>query len=250
MNRYFIYIAYNGTRFCGWQNQPNGISVQQCIEEKLSIVLRQPVFIVGAGRTDAGVHARRMVAHFDVENPVDDLTLLTDKLQNMLPSDIAIDKIVRVHDDAHARFDALSRTYRYYVSDSKNPFNYEWVCRMSLKGMDFEKMNEACTILREYADFTSFSKLHTDVKTHICRIVFARWEQEDGMWVFTIQADRFLRNMVRAIVGTLFEVGRGKCSLADFRQVIEAQDRCRAGTSVPAQGLSLIDITYPAFIFL
>ena len=250
MNRYFIYIAYNGTRFCGWQNQPNGLSVQQCIEDKLNIVLRQPIFIVGAGRTDAGVHARRMVAHFDVNNPIDDLELLADKLQNILPYDIAVERITRVHDDAHARFDALSRTYRYYVSDCKNPFNYEWVCRMSLKGMDFVKMNEACKILFEYTDFTSFSKLHTDVKTHICSIAFAQWEQEDGMWVFTIQADRFLRNMVRAIVGTLFEVGRGKCSLLDFRQVIEAKDRCRAGTSVPAQGLSLIDVTYPENIFL
>ena len=250
MNRHFIYIAYNGTRYCGWQNQPNGLSVQQCIEDKLSSVQRQPVFIVGAGRTDAGVHARRMVAHFDVENPIDDLNLLTDKLQNMLPYDIAIERFARVHNDAHARFDALSRTYRYYISDSKNPFNYEWVCRMSLKGMDFEKMNEACKILCEYSDFTSFSKLHTDVKTHICRINFAQWEQKDGMWIFTIQANRFLRNMVRAIVGTLFEVGRGKCSFSDFRQVIEAKDRCRAGTSVPAQGLSLEDITYPENIFL
>jgi len=226
------------------------LSVQQCIEDKLNIVLRQPIFIVGAGRTDAGVHARRMVAHFDVNNPIDDLELLADKLQNILPYDIAVERITRVHDDAHARFDALSRTYRYYVSDCKNPFNYEWVCRMSLKGMDFVKMNEACKILFEYTDFTSFSKLHTDVKTHICSIAFAQWEQEDEMWVFTIQADRFLRNMVRAIVGTLFEVGRGKCSLSDFRQVIEAKDRCRAGTSVPAQGLSLIDVTYPENIFL
>ena len=249
MYRYFIYIAYNGTRYCGWQNQPNGLSVQQCLEEKLTVLLRQPVFIVGAGRTDAGVHARQMVAHFDVENPIDDLELLAGKLQNLLPYDIAVDRIVRVRNEAHARFDALSRTYRYYISDRKNPFNYEWVCRMSLKGIDFDLMNEACNILNEYADFTSFSKLHTDVKTHICRIAYAQWEQEDEMWVFTIQADRFLRNMVRAIVGTLFEVGRGKCSLSDFRQVIEAKDRCKAGTSVSAHGLSLINITYPAELF-
>jgi tRNA pseudouridine38-40 synthase len=250
MNRYFIYIAYNGTRYCGWQNQPNGLSIQQCIEEKLTVLLRQPVFIVGAGRTDAGVHARQMVAHFDVENPVDDVELLADKLQNMLPYDIAVEQIVRVCADAHARFDALSRTYKYYISDRKDPFNCEWVCRMSLKGIDFDLMNEACKILVEYTDFTSFSKVHTDVKTHICRITHAQWEHENGIWVFTIQADRFLRNMVRAIVGTLFEVGRGKCTLAGFRQVIEAKDRCQAGTSVPANGLSLVDITYPLTIFL
>jgi len=225
------------------------LSVQQCIEEKLSILLRQPIFIVGAGRTDAGVHARQMVAHFDSENPVDDLELLAEKLTNMLPYDIAIERIVRVRQNAHARFDALSRTYRYYISDCKNPFNYEWVCRMSLKGIDFAKMNEACKILCEYSDYTSFSKLHTDVKTHTCSIAYAHWEQEDGMWVFTIQANRFLRNMVRAIVGTLFEVGRSKCSLSDFRQVIEAKDRCQAGASVPAKGLSLVNITYPESIF-
>jgi tRNA pseudouridine38-40 synthase len=190
-----------------------------------------------------------MVAHFDTENMVDDLELLAEKLKNLLPDDITVERIVRVREDAHARFDALSRTYRYYISDHKDPFANEWVCRMSLKGIDFERMNEACKILFEYADFTSFSKLHTDVKTHICRITYAQWEQENGIWVFTIQADRFLRNMVRAIVGTLFEVGRGKCSLSEFRQVIEAKDRCRAGASVPAKGLSLVEITYPAELF-
>jgi len=249
VNRYFIYIAYNGTRFCGWQNQPNGLSVQQCIEEKLSILQRQPVFIVGAGRTDAGVHARQMVAHFDVENPIENEALIVNKLNGLLPDDIAVERIVRVRKDAHARFDALSRTYKYYITDCKNPFNYEWVCRMPLKALDFAQMNEACKILCEYADFTSFSKLHTDVKTHICRIACAEWKKEGEIWVFTIQADRFLRNMVRAIVGTLFEVGRGKCSLSDFRQVIEAKDRCRAGASVPAKGLSLVEIIYPAELF-
>ena len=249
MNRYFIYLAYNGTRYCGWQIQPNGLSLQQCIEDKLSILLRSPISIVGAGRTDAGVHARQMVAHFDVENPIDDLRLLTDKLNNLLPYDIAIERIVRVHEEAHARFNALSRTYRYYISDRKDPFCDEWVCRMSLKGIDFERMNDACKVLYEYSDFTSFSKLHTDVKTHICRIAYAQWKQEDGRWFFSIQADRFLRNMVRAIVGTLFEVGRGKCSLSEFREVIEAKNRCRAGTSVPAKGLSLVEIAYPAELF-
>ena len=211
--------------------------------------MRCPIFIVGAGRTDAGVHARQMVAHFDLENPIDDMDFLVDKLKNLLPDDIAVERITRVREDAHARFDALSRTYRYYISDRKDPFRNEWVCRMSLKEIDFEKMNEACKILYEYSDFSSFSKSHTDVKTHICHIMYAQWEQENGIWVFTVQADRFLRNMVRAIVGTLFEVGRGKCSLSDFRQVIEAKDRCRAGTSVPAKGLALVEIIYPAELF-
>ena len=250
MNRYFIYLSYNGTRYCGWQNQPNGLSIQQCIEEALSTLLRQPVCIVGAGRTDAGVHARQMVAHFDLEQPIDDLMSMTGKLNRFLPYDIAIERIVRVGEDAHARFDALYRSYRYSITERKNPFNHEQICRMSLKGIDFSLMNEACKILREYSDFTSFSKLHTDVKTNKCRINYARWEQEGNLWVFTIRADRFLRNMVRAIVGTLFEVGRGKCSLADFRQVIEAKNRCLAGVSVPAKGLSLEEITYPQELFM
>ena len=249
MNRYFIYIAYNGTRFCGWQNQPNGLSVQQCIEDKLSILYQQPIPIVGAGRTDAGVHARQMVAHFDLDNPIDEETLLVKKLNGLLPNEIAVNRIVPVRNDAHARFDAISRTYRYYITDRKNPFTHEWVSRMSLKGIDFAMMNEVCKILYEYTDFTSFSKLHTDVKTNNCHISYAEWNREDEMWVFTIQANRFLRNMVRAIVGTLFEVGRGKCSLSDFRQVIDAKNRCIAGTSVPAKGLSLVEITYPEELF-
>ena len=250
MNRYFLYITYNGTRYCGWQNQPNGLSIQQCIEESLSVLQRQPVAIIGAGRTDAGVHARQMVAHFDLENSIEDLGLWVDKLNSILSYDIAVERIVRVREDAHARFDALSRTYKYYITKSKNPFFYEWVCRMSLKGIDFARMNEACKILYEYTDFTSFSKLHTDVKTNICHITFAQWEQEKERWVFTIRADRFLRNMVRAIVGTLFEVGRGKCSLADFRKIIELKNRCYAGTSVPAKGLMLVEIVYPKELFI
>jgi tRNA pseudouridine38-40 synthase len=244
-----MYIAYAGTRYCGWQNQPNGLSVQQCIEEKLCILQRQPVPIVGAGRTDAGVHARQMVAHFDLENPIDDLMHMTDKLNSMLPYDMAVERIVRVRENAHARFNALSRTYKYYITDCKNPFMHEWVCRMPLKGIDFARMNEACEILHEYSDFTSFSKLHTDAKTNLCRIAYAQWNREGELWVFTIQADRFLRNMVRAIVGTLLEVGRGKLSLDGFRQVIESKDRGKAGTSVPGNALFLTDIEYPQSIF-
>ena len=249
MYRYFIYTSYNGTRYCGWQRQPNGLSIQQCVEEALYTLQRQPVCIVGAGRTDAGVHARQMAAHFDLEKPIDDLDRMAEKLNCLLPDDIVIERIVCVKENAHARFDALSRTYRYSITERKNPFNYEQVSRMSLKGIDFSLMNEACAILREYTDFTSFSKLHTDVKTNNCRIDYARWDKENDLWVFTITANRFLRNMVRAIVGTLLEVGKGKYSLSDFRQVIEAKNRCLAGASVPAKGLMLVEVGYPEELF-
>lgn len=249
MNRYFVYLGYNGKNFCGWQIQPNGMTVQQSVEEALATLLRRPVPVVGAGRTDAGVHARLMVAHFEVEEPVADLVLLARKLNRLLPRDIAIYRIVPVRPDAHARFDAVSRTYKYYVTARKDPFNYDFVCRIT-NTLDFDAMNEACLTLFDYTDFTSFSKLHTDVKTNNCRIYRAGWEQEGDVWVFTIQADRFLRNMVRAIVGTLLEVGRGRLSVTGFRQVIEAKDRCRAGTSVPGHALFLVDVTYPESLFM
>jgi len=249
MNRYFIYLGYNGKNFCGWQIQPNGITVQQCIEEALATLLRQPVPIVGAGRTDAGVHACLMVAHFDWEQPINDLAFLAEKLNRLLPKDIAIYRIVPVREEAHARFDAVSRTYKYYIITKKNPFNYELVYKIP-GTLDFAAMNEACKVLFDYIDFTSFSKLHTDVKTNNCRIMHAGWELEQGVWVFTIQADRFLRNMVRAIVGTLIEVGRGKLDVNGFRQVIESKDRGKAGTSAPGHALYLVDVAYPDDIFL
>jgi len=244
MNRYFIYLSYNGTNYCGWQNQPNGISVQQKIEEALQVLLRKPLSITGAGRTDAGVQARLMVAHFDWEEEIVDLPFLTKKLNGLLPFDIAIKKILPVSPGAHARFDALSRTYKYYVCNEKDPFAYPFYYRIASLP-DFEKMNEAAAVLPEYTDFSCFSKLHTDVMTHNCKIMRAEWSREGISWVFTIQADRFLRNMVRAIVGTLLEVGRGKLSLDGFRQVIESKDRRRAGTSVPGNALFLVDIEYP-----
>lgn len=249
MNRYFIYLGYNGKNFCGWQVQPNGITVQQCIEEALATLLRQSVPIVGAGRTDAGVHARLMVAHFDWHEPIADPAFLVEKLNRLLPKEIAVYRIVPVCPEAHARFDATSRTYNYCITTRKDPFNYDFVCR--IPGMlNFEAMNEACRVLFDYIDFTSFSKLHTDVKTNNCRIRQAYWKQEGDLWVFTIQADRFLRNMVRAIVGTLLEVGRGKLTIDGFRQVIEAKDRGRAGTSAPGQALFLVDVTYPDELFI
>ena len=248
MRRYFIYLGYNGKNFNGWQIQPNGITVQQSIEEALATLLRKPVPVVGAGRTDAGVHARLMVAHFDWEDEVADLSFLEEKLNRLLPKDIAIYQIVPVIPEAHARFDATSRTYKYYITTKKDPFNYDLVYKMSGK-IDFERMNDACRILFDYIDFTSFSKLHTDVKTNNCRIYEAGWLQDGDVWVFTIRADRFLRNMVRAIVGTLLEVGRGKLTLEGFRNVIEQKDRCKAGISVPGHALFLVNVTYPEHLF-
>ena len=191
---------------------------------------------------------RMLVAHFDWQEPIADLAFLAEKLNRLLPKDIAVYRIVPVRPDAHARFDAISRTYKYYVTTRKDPFNYELVYKIPGK-LDFEAMNKACPVLFDYIDFTSFSKLHTDVKTNNCRIYKAGWEREGDVWVFTIQADRFLRNMVRAIVGTLLEVGRGKLTVDGFRQVIEAKDRGRAGTSAPGHALYLVDITYPEELF-
>ena len=250
VNRYFIYLAYNGTRYCGWQNQPNGISIQQCIEEVLSKVLRQTIAVIGAGRTDAGVHARSMAAHFDVSGIIENKDLLTDKLNKLLPNDIAVHKIVPVTNEAHARFDARSRTYIYMLSDIKNPFRYEYVYRMPLHSVHFEKMNEACTLLFNTTDFTSFSKLHTDVKTNHCRVYNAGWSKTDDIWTFTIKSDRFLRNMVRAIVGTLLDIGLDKLTINDFRNIIAAKERCKAGMSIAPVGLTLTDIDYPLHIFL
>ncbi|GHT64013.1 tRNA pseudouridine synthase A [Bacteroidia bacterium] len=248
MKRYFIYLSYNGANYCGWQNQPNGVSVQQKIEESLGIFLRKPVPVTGAGRTDAGVHARMMAAHFDWEDDDFEPEILTDKLNRILPPDIAIQKIVRVSPEAHARFDAISRTYRYSISFQKDPFDYSFHYRLN-RPLNFDLMNEAASILFEYTDFTSFSKLHTDVKTNLCRIMQAEWTPEDDTSVFTITADRFLRNMVRAIVGTLLDVGREKLSIAGFREIIEAKDRSKAGSSVPGNALFLVNIEYPLTIF-
>lgn len=246
MNRYFVYLAYNGANYCGWQIQPNGLSVQEVIEKSLSTLLRMPITIVGAGRTDAGVHAREMAAHFEAE--VQDVTLLTNKLNRILPKDIVVYKIVRVKEDAHARFDATSRLYRYYLTTQKDPFMYPYKYKVH-GSIDIEMMNKCSRILFEYIDFTSFSKLHTDVKTNDCKIIHAQWEQQGEDYVFTIQANRFLRNMVRAVVGTLLEAGRGKLDEAGMRRVIEAKDRAVAGLSVPAHALFLEEIEYPPHIF-
>ena len=254
--RFFLTLSYDGTNYSGWQTQPNAPTVQETIEEALATLLRVSVPIVGAGRTDAGVHARMMVAHMDADEecvmacPQPFTTWLCEKLNRLLPPDIAIQRIQRVKDDAHARFDAIARTYIYYVHTAKLPFGRDYSMRL-FTPPDFEAMNEAAARLFKYIDFTSFSKLHTDVKTNNCRIMRAQWEQVDqGVWTFTIQADRFLRNMVRAIVGTLLEVGRGRMSVEEFCQVIEQKDRCSAGTSVPGRGLFLTQIDYPDEVFI
>jgi tRNA pseudouridine38-40 synthase len=244
MQRYFIYLAYDGTCYHGWQIQPNGDSVQQQLMNALQTLLRREVVeVTGAGRTDTGVHAKLMVAHFDHDEAID-CTQLTDKLNRLLPSDISVFKVAPVDADMHARFSAKSRRYEYYVTTAKSPFMRQYRYKLH-KAPDFQLMNQAAKLLLEVADFTSFSKLHTDVKTNICHVTRAEWSQVDDVtWVFTIQADRFLRNMVRAIVGTLLVVGYGKLSLAEFQQVIQQKDRCSAGMSVPAQGLFLAEILY------
>lgn len=249
MQRYFIYLAYDGSNYHGWQIQPNGCSVQESLMKALSTFLRQEIEVIGAGRTDAGVHASLMVAHFDFEERLD-LAMLKDKLNRLLPPDISVYKVRYVRPDAHARFDATARTYKYYVTTEKYPFNRQYRCRL-FTALDYERMNEAAQTLFEYTDFTSFSKLHTDVKTNICRVTKAEWTQIDEVtWVFTIRADRFLRNMVRAIVGTLIEVGRHKMSVAEFRKIIEDQNRCKAGSSAPGQALFLVDVEYPEDLFI
>jgi pseudouridylate synthase I len=246
--RFFIYFSYKGTAYHGWQFQPNGISVQEVLTKALCTILRTELEIVGAGRTDTGVHASLMVAHFDLETELPKQFDLAAKLNSLLPNDIAVFKIVEVQPDAHARFDAISRRYEYHIVTRKNVFKTDLATRENIL-LDFELMNKAAETLLEFRDFTSFSKVHSDAKTNICKVTHAQWTFHDDEWVFTIQADRFLRNMVRAIVGTLFEVGRHKMSVEEFKTVIEAQNRCKAGTSVPAHGLYLVDIQYPENIF-
>ncbi len=248
MYRYFIYLAYDGTNYHGWQIQPNGNSVQEELMKALKTFLREEIEVIGAGRTDAGVHAKMMVAHFDSQKSLD-CDMVCDKLNRLLPHDISVYKVVPVRETAHSRFDATYRTYNYHITYNKYPFNrnYAWCFHQKL---DVEKMNQAASTLFDYIDFTSFSKLHTDVKTNNCKIMYAAFSEENGELVFTIKADRFLRNMVRAIVGTLVEVGRGKLTIDGFRKVIEKKDRNQAGGSVPAKGLFLVDVGYNDDIFI
>ena len=244
MPRYFLHLAYNGADYHGWQSQPNAITVQETVEKALSRVLRRQVAIVGAGRTDTGVNARSMYAHFDVDNEIADPQRLISALNSLVGRDIAIYGIRRVADDAHARFDAVARTYKYFVTTRKSPFDYRFAWNPPYR-LDVDAMNAAAARLADYIDFTSFSKLHTDVATNNCRIYEARWTAEGDRLTFTIKADRFLRNMVRAIVGTLVDVGRGKTSIDEFCRIIERKDRCAAGASVPGNALFLWQVDYP-----
>lgn len=241
--RYFITFSYDGTAYHGWQIQPHSVTVQEELQKALSTLMRKPMEVVGAGRTDTGVHARKMIAHFD-HDEVLDCPQLVYKLNKLLPRDIAVQHVEPVADDMHARFSAKSRTYHYYVHLDKNPFlrSYSW---QVYGNPDFELMNRAARVLMEYKDFTSFSKVNTDTKTNDCTITEARWDRVgEGQWRFTVTANRFLRNMVRAIVGTLMEVGRGRMTIEQLRSVIEAKDRCRAGDSVPGNALFLVEVLY------
>lgn len=241
--RYFITLSYDGARYHGWQVQPNGISVEGEMERCLSVLLRQSIDITGAGRTDAGVNASMMVAHFDYPHTLD-CQQLCYRLNRILPQDIAVESVKPVSDTLHARFSALSRTYHYNIHLSKNPFARRYSLEVHYP-LDFKKMNEAASHLLTVSDFKSFCKTHTDVKTTICHVTKAEWKQTEMGWTFEITANRFLRNMVRAVVGTLMDVGRGRITLSDFDDIVREGNRSSAGESMPAQALFLTDIKYP-----
>ncbi len=244
MPRYFMELSYNGTRYHGWQIQPNAHTVQAELEHCLGTFLRQIVPVTGAGRTDTGVHAAYYVAHFDADDLPYSCHDMVEKLNRFLPHDIALHRIWPVHANAHARFSAISRTYQYFISRRKDPFStaFSWHYYQPL---DVEAMNSAAQLLTGISDFTSFSKLHTDVNTNLCNVIRAEWLERDHQLVFTISADRFLRNMVRAVAGTLIEVGKGKLLPGQLLSIAEAMDRSAAGTSLPAAGLFLTGVGYP-----
>ena len=244
--RYFIELSYDGTPFVGWQRQPVGDSVQSCLEDALTILFRKPLSIVGAGRTDAGVHANQLFAHFDLDENVDQDSVF--RLNKLLPKEIAVSNFISVAQDAHARFDAVSRCYRYQITTQKNPFLQKRSFQFS-KNLDLDLMNQGAKILIGHKDFKCFSKSKTDVKNYICDIKHAYWKQNGSELFFFIQANRFLRNMVRAIVGSLIEVGLRKISIVDFKAIIASRDRSQAGYSVPAHGLYLEKVNYPNHIF-
>lgn len=244
--RYFVFFAYNGAGYHGWQSQPNALTVQQEMEQAFETLLQEHIALTAAGRTDAGVHASFMVAHFDTSNSLpENLCFL---LNQYLSDAISIDRIQNVSDSAHARFDALSRTYQYTISSVKNPFRYPY--QYYIKGsLDLAQMNASAALLLEYEDFECFSKVNTDVKTFMCQIEKAHWESLENQYIFTIKANRFLRNMVRAIVGTLIEIGQGKRTLDSLHKTLRSKDRSQAGYSVPAHALFLTDIEYPKTLF-
>jgi tRNA pseudouridine38-40 synthase len=249
--RYFLNLSFKGTSYHGWQVQDNAPSIQAEINKVLSAIYNTDINVVGCGRTDTGVHAKKFYAHFDLERELQekDREELQFKLNKMLPTDIAIHDVIPVTNDASARYSAISRTYKYFISRTKDPFNADYSYYYH-GNLDVNLMNEGANILYDYEDFTSFSKLHTQVKTNNCKIMHAEWEESNDQIIFTITSDRFLRNMVRAIVGTLLDLGRQKITLEDVRKIIESKDRSEAGFSVPAQGLFLYDVKYPDAIIL
>ena len=241
--KYFVQFSYFGKAYHGWQNQPNAITVQQVLEGAFSTLLRHSVDLMAAGRTDAGVHAKEMFAHFESDE-IEDTTDLVYRLNTLLPDSIAVQVILKVSDDAHARFDAVQRTYEYWIVQEKNPF-YSDLAYYVKHPLDIRSMNNAAAILLQFEDFECFSKSNTDVKTYRCAIKNAVWETKEDKLVFTITANRFLRNMVRAVVGTLLEVGIGKTKPDDVKTIINSKDRSNAGPSVPAKGLYLTSVLYP-----
>ena len=248
--RYFIFISYKGTFYHGWQIQPQTVTIQKILNEALSTLLNDKISTTGAGRTDAGVHATVFCAHFESKNSEKVKTKnLIFRLNKYLPDDICVNSIKKVSPDANARFSAISRTYKYYICRKKDPFFYDssW---LHSRNLDVSAMNKACRLLSNHNDFTSFSRLHSNTKTNICKIHFAKWQEKDNRIIFTVKADRFLRNMVRAIVGTMVDIGLGKLKLEEFEEIIIARDRCKAGKSAPAKGLFLVDIEYPEQIFI
>lgn len=255
MSRYFIHMAYDGTDYHGWQIQPNGITVQEVMEKALSTLLREQISVTGAGRTDTGVHAARFVAHFELqENENEEASTDPEnpqflfKLNRFLPKDVVVYSIQKVSPELHARFSASSRSYHYHISTVKPLFTRNYA-HYNFGKLDIESINKCCQIILETKDFTSFSKLHTDVKTNNCDVSEALWKEVDGGYLFEIKADRFLRNMVRSIVGTLMEVGLGKLDSEGFRAIVDAKDRGKAGQSAPARGLFLVDIEYAEFSY-
>ena len=245
--RYFIDISYDGSNYHGWQIQPNADTVQHQINLAFSTILNEEINVLGAGRTDTGVHAKKMIAHFDTNQTID-FEKFKYRINGFLKNDISLNDIYKVKEDAHARFSAISRTYEYRVSRTKNPFSVN--SYFLLRDLDFQSMKKACKFLHGSHDYTSFAKLHSENYTNNCEVYNANWKEDENLLIFTIKANRFLRNMVRAIVGTLIEIGEGKISFSDIETILMSKDRAKAGYSVPANGLSLIDIEYPKEILI
>jgi len=247
--RYFIEIAYKGTNYHGWQLQPNVISVQEVLQKAMSTILRTSIEVMGAGRTDTGVHAEQLFAHFDFDNELN-VEEIVYKVNSVLPSDVVVMNIFKTTEEAHARFDASSRSYEYRIILGRNPFGTDVSWQLNNKKLNISKMNEAAKILLTYTNFKCFSRSNTNVKTYNCTVEKAIWIQNNNSLVFYISANRFLRNMVRAIVGTLLDVGTEKTTIEEFRSIIKSKNRCNAGTSAPAQGLFLTEVKYPKSIII